>query len=80
MLNSRDPKKEQLAALRAEVVRMVAESGNPEGFDPDSWLQQWLSSPNPALGNRQPDSLLDSPDGFQDVLDVLRSMQSGAYR
>lgn len=80
MLNFRPPQDSQLVALRAELVRIVGESGTLEGFDPDAWLLQWLSSPNPALGNRQPAALLGSPDGFQDVLAVLRSMQSAAYR
>lgn len=80
MLKFRPPQDSQLVALRAELVRIVGESGTLEGFDPDAWLLQWLSSPNPALGHRLPDTLLDSPEGFQDVLAVLRAMQSAAYR
>lgn len=80
MLNFRPPYDSQLEALRTELVRIVGESGSLEGFDPDAWLLQWLNSPNPALGHRLPDTLLDSPEGFQDVLAVLRAMQSAAYR
>ncbi|WP_424256749.1 MbcA/ParS/Xre antitoxin family protein [Castellaniella sp.] len=80
MLNFRPPQDSKFVALRAELVRIVSESGTLEGFDPDAWLLQWLNSPNPALGNRPPAALVGSPDGFQDVLAVLRSMQSAAYR
>ncbi len=80
MLNFPDPSESRFEHLRAEVVRIVDESGSLEGFDPDAWLQQWLNASNPALGNRPPTALLDSSEGFQAVLAVLRSMQSAAYR
>ncbi len=80
MLNFQTPEGPQFAVLRAEVIRIVAESGVLKGFDPDSWLKEWLDSPNPALGDVRPRSLLDSPEGLQNVLGVLRCMQSAAYR
>lgn len=80
MLNSRIVEGPQFLTLHAEVVRIVAESGTPDGFDSCAWLKEWLDSPNPALGDVRPGSLLDSPEGLQNVLDVLHSMQSAAYR
>jgi hypothetical protein len=43
-----------LSRLVDQVESLVAESGDPEGFDAAPWSQGWLEQPNPALGERHP--------------------------
>lgn len=45
---------EDITSLTTLVQRMVDESGNPLGFDVQVWLDHWLVSPIPALGQRLP--------------------------
>lgn len=70
---------EQLRALRADVSKMVAESGDANGFDVDAWLGLWLEQPVPALGGRTPSVLLTEENGFDLVRSTLMRMQSGTY-
>ncbi len=79
MLNFWRSEDDSFSILRAEVLRIVVESGDPGGFDVDAWLTLWLASPNPTLGFVQPGSLLGSREDLQRVLEVLRPMQSSAY-
>lgn len=62
-----------------QVTRMVAESGEPAGFDATAWVNRWLQEPNPALGNRRPDEFLDDAAGRVTVFQLLALAQSGAY-
>ena len=68
-----------LTRLVAEIERIVAESGEPEGFDAGHWLGTWLETKNAALGGRTPGSLLDAADGRDIVATLIARMQSGAY-
>lgn len=68
-----------LARLVGAVERMVAESGDAEGFDAALWLAAWLDDPVPALGGRRPGELLDTAEGRALVSRLLMQMQSGAY-
>ena len=43
------------------------------------WLGSWLDTPNAALGEHRPLSLLDTADGRTLVDDVLASMETGSY-
>ena len=68
-----------LAKLIGQVQVMVDESGDPEGFDAESWLSAWLRTPVPALGGTRPIDLIDTMEGQALVSQVLTRMQSGAY-
>ncbi len=50
-----------------------------EQFEVGRWLGTWLATPNAALGDERPLSLLDTADGRMLVGDLLASMESGAY-
>jgi putative toxin-antitoxin system antitoxin component (TIGR02293 family) len=65
--------------LIATVDRMVQESGNSDGFNPATWLADWINHPVPTLGDRLPAELLGTREGQQLVWSLLRKMQSGAY-
>jgi putative toxin-antitoxin system antitoxin component (TIGR02293 family) len=66
--------------LIGQVVLIVQESGNPEGFDPGAWLSRWVDSPNPALGGVRPAEFMNrGNEGMELVSDLLAKMQSGAY-
>lgn len=65
--------------LAAQVQRMVEESGNPDGFDVQSWLSDWLYSPLSALGGGCPADYLHAPGGLDLISRMLASTQSGAY-
>jgi len=68
-----------IASLVGQLEAIVAESGNPEGFDAAQWLSRWLREPLPALGGEKPLSLLDTITGQSLVSDALAQMQSGAF-
>jgi uncharacterized protein (DUF2384 family) len=68
-----------IATLLAQVQSIVEESGNPDGFDANSWLNRWLHTPVPALGSRPPIELLGTPEGVALVSSTIARMQSGAY-
>jgi putative toxin-antitoxin system antitoxin component (TIGR02293 family) len=68
-----------LAKLVGQVQAMVAESGNPEGFDAEKWLSNWLREPVPALGGQRPIELLDTMEGQALVSTIVARMQTGAY-
>ncbi len=68
-----------LHKLIGQVEAMVAESGDPAGFDAARWVADWLEQPNPALGNATPASFMDTVEGQELASSVLSKMQSGAY-
>ncbi len=68
-----------LARLVGQVQKIVAESGEPDGFDAARWTAAWLAEPNPALGGHAPGELTDTADGRALVSGLVAQMQSGAY-
>lgn len=68
-----------LARLIGQIEVIVAESGEPAGFDAPSWLAGWLAQPLPALGGRAPGELIDTAEGQALVAEMLGRIQSGAY-
>jgi putative toxin-antitoxin system antitoxin component (TIGR02293 family) len=68
-----------MARLVGQVEAMVAESGDPTGFDAAQWLSGWLDRPLPALGHRRPAELMDTTDGQSIVSNLLARAQSGAF-
>ncbi|WP_319002380.1 MbcA/ParS/Xre antitoxin family protein [Burkholderia arboris] len=65
--------------LTAQVQRMVEESGNPDGFDAASWLNDWLHTSLPALGGDCPVDHLHTPEGVELISRMLASAQTWAY-
>ncbi|SOE63487.1 Protein of unknown function [Burkholderia sp. D7] len=65
--------------LVRQVEKMVAESGNPEGFDAAQWLAAWMERSVPALGGRRPAEYMDTVEGRALISRLLAMMQSGAY-
>ncbi len=68
-----------VAKLIGQVENMVAESGDPEGFDAAAWLSAWLEAPLPAFGGAPPIDFMGSMEGQSLVSTALARMQSGAY-
>jgi putative toxin-antitoxin system antitoxin component (TIGR02293 family) len=68
-----------LERLIGQVEVMVAQSGNPEGFDADRWVGEWLERPLPALGGAKPADFMDTMEGQELVSRLLAQSQSGAY-
>jgi putative toxin-antitoxin system antitoxin component (TIGR02293 family) len=68
-----------VARLIGQVEAIVAESGDPKGFDAPEWLSRWLQEPLPALGGTPPMALLDTMEGQAMVAEALSRIQSGAY-
>lgn len=68
-----------VARLIGQVEQIVAESGDPQGFDAPEWLSRWLREPLPALGGTPPMALLDTMEGQAMVAEALARIQSGAY-
>jgi len=68
-----------LMKLIGQVATMIAESGEPTGFDAARWVGEWIHKPNPALGAVRPAELMDTVQGQKIVSDLLLKMQTGAY-
>lgn len=68
-----------IARLVGLVEKIVAESGDPVGFDAARWTATWLAQPNPALGGQTPGDYMDTADGRTLVAGLVAQMQSGAY-
>ncbi|WP_224788623.1 MbcA/ParS/Xre antitoxin family protein [Pandoraea terrae] len=58
---------------------MIEHSGNPDKFNAAQWVDQWIETPNPALGGIRPSALMDTVAGQALVSSVLSKMLSGAY-
>ena len=61
------------------VQQIVMESGNPEGFSAEAWLQGWLAAPLPAFGNRRPWDVLQEPEGLAVIRVTLLQIQKGSF-
>lgn len=68
-----------MAKLVGQVESMIAESGNPDGFDAAKWVASWLKKPSPALGGEKPSAYLDTVSGQEMISDLLAKIQTGAY-
>ena len=68
-----------MAKLVGQVESMIAESGNPDGFDAAKWVASWLEKPSPALGGEKPSTYLDTVSGQEMISDLLAKIQTGAY-
>lgn len=68
-----------MAKLVGQVESIVAESGNPAGFNAAKWVAHWLEKPSPALGGEKPSAFLDTVSGQEMISDLLAKIQTGAY-
>ncbi len=68
-----------MAKLVGQVESIIAESGNPAGFNAAKWVAQWLEKPSPALGGEKPSAFLDTVSGQEMISDLLAKIQTGAY-
>ncbi|WP_367278571.1 antitoxin Xre/MbcA/ParS toxin-binding domain-containing protein [Thiomonas sp.] len=61
---------------------MAAESTHPDAatLDVERWLLDWLRVPQPALGGRTPEELLNTPDGVEPVSRVLGAIMSCTFQ
>jgi Protein of unknown function (DUF2384) len=69
----------RFADLVHQVEKIVAESGNPEGFDAGQWLAAWMERSVPALGGKRPAEYMDTAEGRALISQLLAMTQSGAY-
>ncbi|MFT4243468.1 MAG: DUF2384 domain-containing protein [Acidovorax sp.] len=68
-----------MTRLIGQVQAMVAESGEPEGFDAAAWVAEWLDQELPALNGHRPAEYMDTAEGQALVSQILARMQSGSY-
>lgn len=71
---------ERFAQLLNELHTREGPDRWPQDFDPQTWLEEWINRPHPALGGRTPAELLEDEDGFRSVRRVFGAMWSGAYQ
>jgi hypothetical protein len=65
--------------LKNQVETIVQESGRPEGFDAEKWLNSWLNKPIGALGGKQPAEYIGTDEGVEIISNLLRQIQYGTY-
>jgi len=68
-----------IVRLVGKVEKVVAESGDPAGFNAALWTAQWLQQPNKALGGKEPGEFMDTADGRALVASLIAQMQAGSY-
>ena len=68
-----------LYRLIGQVELLVADSGDPAGFNAARWLSTWMEQPLAALGNAKPAAFMDTMEGQRLVSGLLARMASGAY-
>ena len=61
------------------MQRIVEESGDPCGFDAQSWTAKWLQDSVPALGGACPASYMGTLEGRMLIKSLLMQEQGGAY-
>jgi putative toxin-antitoxin system antitoxin component (TIGR02293 family) len=66
-----------MARLVGQVQDMVAESGDPTGFEAAEWVAHWLEQPLPALSGQRPAEFMDTFDGQGLVSTLMARMQTG---
>jgi putative toxin-antitoxin system antitoxin component (TIGR02293 family) len=66
-------KTEKVLELAAFIRRGIEVTGSEEAF------KEWLHSPIPALGNREPVDFLDTTFGIQMVLRILGRLEHGVF-
>jgi len=67
------------ANIIATAQRIVAESGESEDFDAETWADLWMTQPLPAVGGMTPKQYLAAGQPCDRLIDVLLQMQSGAF-
>lgn len=76
-MNTPDPR--DVSELASLVQRVVAESGDPVGFDAFAWTTRWLGRSVPALGGACPAEFMGTSEGRALIATLVMRMQSGAY-
>jgi hypothetical protein len=76
-----EPRSVAISRLEEKAREMASQSTHPDAasLDVAAWLAAWLHVPQPALGGRAPQDMLDSEEGVAAVLRVLGAIQSGVY-
>ena len=73
-MDNRPPKKTTGQTGRARVLRRATEV-----LGTQSAAQEWLNTPQRALGEKRPAELLSSADGVEAVLNLLGGIEDGGY-
>lgn len=69
---------ERLIGLVEDIVAAVGNDDAKE-FDAGQWVAHWLQQPMLALGNKPPSEYMDTIEGQQQVLLLLKQNLNGAY-
>jgi hypothetical protein len=64
--------------LISTARRVVAESGNPDSFDVELWIDRWFVEPLPALGTTPKDYIFAGHD-CELLVEFLERAQSGSF-
>lgn len=68
-----------LEQLIGQVAAMVADSGDPMGFEAARWVGEWLEQPVAALGGATPADFMDTVAGRSLVSMLLERSQTGVF-
>lgn len=68
-----------IAALTARLEAGITKSGETQNIDRKRWVSDWMTRPNPLLGNKCPEEFLGTEQGRRALLQLIGRMQSGVY-
>lgn len=73
-----DPRPRQVR--RADLMRFAESLIEPahDLLSARLWLIEWIETPNPRIGGRCPDELLDSAEDFEKLKAMLKADQAGS--
>ena len=69
----------QVLTMHEKIQLRLLETRGIHAFENKDRFYRWLNSPCGALGGKIPAKLIETPEGFQQVLDVLGRIEYGVY-
>ena len=69
----------QVFTMHKKIQLRLLETKGIHAFGNKNRLYRWLNTPCPALGNKIPAKLIETSEGFQQVLDILGRIEYGVY-
>ena len=65
--------------MHKKMQQRILEKRGLQVFDSKDKFHRWLNAPCRALGDKNPAKLIETPEGFQQVLDILGRIEHNLY-
>ena len=65
--------------MHKKIQRRLLETRGIQAFESKDKFYRWLNAPCRALGDKIPAKLIETPEGFQQVLDELGRIEHSVF-